>query len=168
MRLVWMLVNGSTSGSMPSAPERVMVSNAMSSSSRLRALIDATLIPAIGADRCTSTRRARIWAKSGFHNTPSGRDNFGTISFSSYMRLAPSSGAIIDRPVMLPPGRARLLTKPSASGSDATGILIGNQAFALDEQFHRRLGRRFEAALALWSAADDIHMVMSATFNVGK
>jgi len=43
---------------------------------------------------------------------------------------------------------------------------VPDQAFALDEQHYRRLGRRFESALALWGAADDIHMVMIATFSV--
>ncbi len=43
---------------------------------------------------------------------------------------------------------------------------VPDQAFALDEQLYRRLGRRFESALTLWGAADDIHMVMVATFSV--
>ena len=43
---------------------------------------------------------------------------------------------------------------------------VPDQAFALDEQLYRRLGRRFESELALWGAADDIHMVMIATFSV--
>ena len=43
---------------------------------------------------------------------------------------------------------------------------VPDQAFALDEQLYRRLGRRFESALALWGAADDIHMVMIATFSL--
>jgi len=43
---------------------------------------------------------------------------------------------------------------------------VPDQAFALHEHLYRRLGRRFESALALWGAADDIHMVMIATFSV--
>jgi hypothetical protein len=43
-----------------------------------------------------------------------------------------------------------------------------DQAFAIDEQIYRRLGRRFEAELALWGASDDIHMVMIATFGVSS
>ena len=31
---------------------------------------------------------------------------------------------------------------------------------------YRRLGRRFESELALWGAAEDIHMVIIATFSV--
>lgn len=43
---------------------------------------------------------------------------------------------------------------------------VPDQAFALDQQLYRRLSRRFELALALWGAADDIHMVIIATFSV--
>jgi len=43
-----------------------------------------------------------------------------------------------------------------------------DQAFAIDEQLYRRLGRRFEPELALWGASDDIHMVMIATFGVSS
>ena len=43
---------------------------------------------------------------------------------------------------------------------------VPDQAFALDEQLYRRLGRRFESELALWGAAEDVHMVIIATFSV--
>ena len=43
---------------------------------------------------------------------------------------------------------------------------VPDQAFALDEQLFRRLGRRFEPELSLWGAADDLHMMMIATFGV--
>ena len=43
-----------------------------------------------------------------------------------------------------------------------------DQAFAIDEQLYRLLGRRFEPELALWGATDDIHMVMVATFGVSS
>ena len=43
---------------------------------------------------------------------------------------------------------------------------VPDQAFALDEQLYRRLGRRFQSELALWGAAEDIHMVIIATFSV--
>jgi hypothetical protein len=45
---------------------------------------------------------------------------------------------------------------------------VPDQAFAVDEQLYRRLGRRFEPELALWGAADDVHMVMIATFGVNS
>jgi hypothetical protein len=55
---------------------------------------------------------------------------------------------------------------PARYGFKAVVKHVPEQAFALDEQLYRRLGRRFESALALWGAADDIHMVMIATFSV--
>lgn len=41
-----------------------------------------------------------------------------------------------------------------------------DHAFAIDEQLYRRLERRFEPELTLWGTADDIHMVMIASFGV--
>ena len=55
---------------------------------------------------------------------------------------------------------------PARYGFKAVVKHVPDQAFALDEQLYRRLGRRFESALALWGAADDIHMVMIATFSL--
>lgn len=55
---------------------------------------------------------------------------------------------------------------PARYGFKAVVKHVPDQAFALDEQLYRRLGRHFEPALALWGAADDIHMVMIATFSV--
>lgn len=56
---------------------------------------------------------------------------------------------------------------PARYGFKAIVKHAPNQAFALDEPLFRRIGRRFESELALWSAAEDIHMVMIATFSVG-
>ena len=55
---------------------------------------------------------------------------------------------------------------PARYGFRAVVKHVPDQAFALDEQRYRRLGRRFASALALWGAADDVHMVMIATFSV--
>ena len=55
---------------------------------------------------------------------------------------------------------------PARYGYKAVVKHVPDQAFALDEQLYRRLGRRFESELALWGAADDIHMVIIATFGV--
>ncbi len=55
---------------------------------------------------------------------------------------------------------------PARYGFKAVVKHVPDQAFAMDEPLYRRLGRRFEPALALWGAADDIHMVMIATFSV--
>lgn len=55
---------------------------------------------------------------------------------------------------------------PARYGFKAVVKHVPDQAFALDEQLYRRLARRFERELALWGAADDIHLVMIATFSV--
>lgn len=57
---------------------------------------------------------------------------------------------------------------PARYGHKAVLKHVPDQAFALDEQLYRRLGRRFDAELALWGAADDVHMVMIATFGVSE
>ncbi|MBK7615618.1 MAG: DUF1173 domain-containing protein [Burkholderiales bacterium] len=55
---------------------------------------------------------------------------------------------------------------PARFGYKAVVKHVPDQAFALDEPLYRRLGRRFEAELALWGAADDIHLLMIATFSM--
>lgn len=55
---------------------------------------------------------------------------------------------------------------PARYGFKAVVKHVPDQAFAMDEQIYRRLARRFERELALWGAADDVHMVMIATFSV--
>ena len=49
----------------------------------------------------------------------------GSISRKNSSRLPASSAAWIDRPVTLPPGRAKLATKPVPSGSTATANTMG-------------------------------------------
>lgn len=55
---------------------------------------------------------------------------------------------------------------PARYGYKAVVKHVPDQAFALDEQFYRRLGRRFDSELALWASADTVHMVVIATFGV--
>ena len=57
---------------------------------------------------------------------------------------------------------------PARYGFKAVVKHVPDQAFALDEQLYRRLGRRFEPELAMWGATEDIHMVMVATFGVSS
>ncbi len=57
---------------------------------------------------------------------------------------------------------------PARYGFKAIVKHMPDQAFAIDEQLYRRLGRRFESELALWGASDDMHMVMIATFGVSS
>ena len=57
---------------------------------------------------------------------------------------------------------------PARYGFKAVIKHVPDQAFALDEQLYRRLGRRFEAELSMWGTADDLHMVIIATFGVSQ
>jgi Protein of unknown function (DUF1173) len=45
---------------------------------------------------------------------------------------------------------------------------VPDQAFAIDEPLYRQLGRRFEPELALWGSADNVHMIVIATFGVSE
>jgi Protein of unknown function (DUF1173) len=56
---------------------------------------------------------------------------------------------------------------PARYGYKAIIKHVPDQPFAVDEQLYRRLGRRFEQELALWGAADDLHLLMIATFTFG-
>lgn len=57
---------------------------------------------------------------------------------------------------------------PARYGHKAVIKHVPDQAFALDEPLYRRLGRRFDAELALWGSADNVHMVVIATFGVSE
>jgi hypothetical protein len=57
---------------------------------------------------------------------------------------------------------------PARYGYKAVIKHMPDQAFALDEQLYRRLGRRFDSELALWASADTVHMVVIATFGVSE
>ena len=65
------------------------------------------------------------WMSTGFHKSPT-RDNPGTASLRSRRRSpARAMGARMYSPVMLPPGRARFLTIPSAVGSPLVAMTMG-------------------------------------------
>jgi len=55
---------------------------------------------------------------------------------------------------------------PARYGFKAILKHVPDQAFSLDERLYRRMGRRFEPELTLWSAADNLHMITIATFGV--
>jgi hypothetical protein len=57
---------------------------------------------------------------------------------------------------------------PARYGYKAVIKHVPDQAFALDEQLYRHLGRRFDSELALWASADSVHMVVIATFGVSE
>lgn len=45
---------------------------------------------------------------------------------------------------------------------------LPDQAFSIDQQLYRRLGRHFETELALWGSCDQMHMMIIATFSVAE
>lgn len=57
---------------------------------------------------------------------------------------------------------------PARYGYRAVIKHVPDQAFAIDEQLYRRLGRRFDSELALWASADTLHMIVIATFGVSE
>ncbi|EHR71205.1 Protein of unknown function (DUF1173) [Burkholderiales bacterium JOSHI_001] len=69
------------------------------------------------------------------------------------------------QPLMLLVGEVKELV-PARYGLRLVVKHLPDQAFAVDEPLYRRLGRRFEAELALWGATDALHLVTMATFSV--
>lgn len=55
---------------------------------------------------------------------------------------------------------------PARYGSKAVLKHVPDQAFAIDHQLYRRLGRLFDTELSLWGACEHIHMMIIATFRV--
>jgi hypothetical protein len=55
---------------------------------------------------------------------------------------------------------------PARYGFKALLKHVPDQAFALNGDLYRRLCRAFESELLLWGAADDLHMVIIATFGL--
>lgn len=55
---------------------------------------------------------------------------------------------------------------PTRYGYKAIIKHVPDQSFGLDDHLYRRLGRCFERELALWSAAEDLHMVAIATVKM--
>ncbi len=97
---------------------------------------------------CTPTRRSctpRVWAAASVSISMSRivrspyapgcqraatRETEGSASLSRARRLGTSSGPRKVNPVMFPPGRDRLATSPSPTGSPITGTTIGIEAVA--------------------------------------
>lgn len=70
-------------------------------------------------------------------------------------------------PLMLLIGEVKEIV-PSRYGYRAVIKHLPDQALALDEQLYKRIGRSFGPDLALWAAADDLRMVMIATFGLSS
>ena len=93
-----------------SSPRRI--SDVMTSIPSVRAAASASRISSTTAGPLTLPKIAN-------------RRRPGTISRKSSSRLAATSVCWIDRPVTLPPGRARLATRPVPTGSPAAAMTIG-------------------------------------------
>ena len=76
-----------------------------------------------------SVSRCGVMGLVGFARTVA-RESEGTTSFRSSMRLRSSSGPRPAWPVMFPPGRAKLATKPARTGSLSVLNTIGIVAVA--------------------------------------
>ena len=55
---------------------------------------------------------------------------------------------------------------PARCGFRAIVKHMPDQAFMVDDRLHRQMTRRLQPALALWNAADDIRMLVIATFAI--
>ena len=93
------------------------------------------------------------------------RDAINARRLAQWQTAGPAPGKA--QPLMLLIGEVKEIVK-ARYGFKAIVKHLPDQAFTLDEQLYRRLGRRFEAELALWGASDDIHLVMIATFGLSN
>ena len=90
-------------------------------------------------DSVSARRNERVATSSGavssvlgefaFASTPT-RVSDGSASRNNSSYLASRSGASVESPVMLPPGRARLTTNPLRTGSGSAAMTIGIVAVA--------------------------------------
>lgn len=107
--------------------------------------------------------RARLYVPEPFSIEE--RDAINSRRLAQWQSAVPAPGKA--QQLMLLIGEVKEIV-PARYGFKAIVKHMPDQAFAIDEQLYRRLGRRFESELALWGASDDIHMVMIATFGVSS
>lgn len=107
--------------------------------------------------------RARLYVPEPFSIDE--RDAINARRLAQWQSAVPAS--VKAQQLMLLIGEVKEIV-PARYGFKAIVKHMPDQAFAIDEQLYGRLGRRFEAELALWGASDDIHMVMIATFGVSS
>ena len=105
--------------------------------------------------------RARLYIPEAF--SVEQRDAINARRLAQWSQAATAPGR--PQQLMLLIGEVKEIV-PARYGFKAVVKHVPDQGFALDEQVYRRLGRRFEPQLALWGAAEDIHMVMIATFSI--
>ncbi|WP_300659005.1 DUF1173 domain-containing protein [Hydrogenophaga sp.] len=80
-----------------------------------------------------------------------------------WTRSRPTSGS--PQPLMLMIVEVKEIV-PARYGHKAVIKHVPDQPFGLDDQLYRRLARCFEQELALWSAVENLHMLMIATFRM--
>ncbi len=107
--------------------------------------------------------RARLYVPEPFSIEE--RDAINSRRLAQWQSAVPTPGK--SQQLMLLIGEVKEIV-PARYGFKAIVKHVPDQAFAIDEQLYRRLGRRFEAELALWGASCDVHMVMIATFGVSS
>lgn len=107
--------------------------------------------------------RARLYVPEPF--SVEGRDAINARRMAHWQHAVAAPGKA--QHLMLLIGEVKEIV-PARYGFKAIVKHMPDQAFAIDEQLYRRLGRRFESELALWGASDDTHMMMIATFGVSS
>ncbi len=93
------------------------------------------------------------------------RDAINARRSAQWLQALPAPGK--PQSLMLLIGEVKEIV-PARYGFKAVLKHVPDQAFAIDHQLYRRLGRRFATELALWSACDHMHMVIIATFSVSE
>lgn len=92
------------------------------------------------------------------------RDAINARRLAQWQQYAAAPGK--PQPLMLLVGEVKAIL-PDGQGFKAVVKHLPDQAFGLDEQTFLHLERRFRRELAIWTNAEDIHMLMIATFSVG-
>lgn len=105
--------------------------------------------------------RARLYVPESF--SINDRDAINTRRLAQWQQTVVAPGK--PQQLMMLIGEVKEIV-PARYGFKAVVKHVPDQAFAIDEQLYRRLGRRYEPELALWGASGDIHMVMIAIFGV--
>lgn len=93
------------------------------------------------------------------------RDAIGARRAAHWARALPTLGK--PQRLLLLIGEIKEIA-PARYGHKVLVKHLPDQAFAIDEQLYRRLGRHFDAELSLWGARDDLHMVSIGTFGVSE
>src|SRR5262249_55182976 len=81
-------------------------------------------IPAVRPASLTCSRKGVVKGSAGLARAAT-RCIEGSISRNSSTLFPAVSAAMLEKPVMLPPGRAKLVTSPTAIGSATAAITIG-------------------------------------------